>query len=494
MNYLIYLRKSSESKDRQVMSLSAQKRVLLEIAEKEQLNIVGIFEESKSALKPGRPEFNKVVKRIEQGKANALLVWDVNRISRNPQDSGYITQLMQDGLLKEIKTSSAIYLPGDNALPLALNFALSNESSLALSKVVRRGNKEKLEQGGWPNKAPLGYINDKNIKKCVINKDEARYVRKAFELYSTGNHSVKDIADILYTDGLRSKAGKKVSHSNIHLLLQKTFYFGLMEWHGQFYKGNHKPIISKKLFDECEAIRTQSQKPKAQKEKKLSFPFRGLFTCEVCGCGVTAEKQKGISYYHCTNGKKICNQKKKFIREDELEQALLSQLMTIGIDDALINIVHDASLERFHAEVSDTEANKKRLEAELQALKAKESILTDKLLEGVLSNDLYANKTKEIQLAIFDIERRIEESDLDIEKELATFELTKKAFKAFNFNDISFSEMKNEEKSQTLKKLLSNSTLKYENGVKTLNLQYKKPFDRIAKASYTELCPELLPD
>lgn len=209
---------------------------------------------------------------------------------------------------------------------------------------------------------------------------------------------------------------------------------------------------------------------------------------------ITAEKQKGINYYHCTNGKKICNQKKKFIREDKLEQTLLSQLETIGMSDELIDIVHGASLEKFHNDVVDTNANKKRLEAELDTLKAKESMLTDKLLQGILSNEVYGAKTKEIQLDIFDIERRIEESGLDIEKELATFELTRTAFKAFDFNAISFSELDSEKKSLTFKMLLSNSTLKNQNGVKSLVLQYKKPYDVIARADYIELCPELLLD
>lgn len=495
MNYVIYLRKSTESKERQVMSLPAQKRVLLDIAEKENLNVVDIFEESRSALKPGRPIFNKVMDMFENGEADSLLVWDVNRISRNPRDTGNITQLMQDGFLKCIKTNNNEYWPGDNALPLALNFALSNESSLALGRVVSRGNKEKLEKGGWPHRAPLGYKTNKDTKPAslTVNKHEAKHVVKAFELYSTGLYSCKTIADMLYHDGLRSRSGKKVSHSNIHLMIQRKFYFGMMESKGKLYKGNHTPLVSKKLFDLCQDIRTGYSKPKPQKAKELHFSMRGIFSCEVCGCNITAEQQKGINYYHCTNGKKICDQKKKFIREDDLEQELVSKIETLKFDDELIDIIHDAALERFYDEQDNKNDTKKLLENELQALRDKESVLTDKLLEDIISNDVYTKKSKEYKLSIFDLERRIDNSDINIEKELATFELTKKAFRVFNFNDISFSEMENKKKYQTLQKLLSNSTLKNENGSKTLTLQYKKPYDIIAKASALDMCPEMLP-
>jgi len=99
-----------------------------------------------------------------------------------------------------------------------------------------------------------------------------------------------------------------------------------MQWKGEFYKGNYKPLISQQLFLKCEEVRLGYQKPKQQKEKKLHSSMRGIFECELCGCSITAEKQKGISYYHCTNGKGICDQKKKFMREDILEEALIEKL------------------------------------------------------------------------------------------------------------------------------------------------------------------------
>jgi len=494
MNYANYYRKSSESEDRQVQSLESQRTEMMNIAKRNNLNVVKEYQESQSAKIPGRPHFLQMINDIKSGKVNSILTWKLDRLARNMIEGGLIMELLTTGVIKEIRTYDKIYYPSDNILFMSVIFGMANQYSRDLSENVKRGHRTNLENGRWPNKAPLGYKNNKNTKEANICRKEAPYIKKAFEMYATRNHSVKDIADVLYEKGFRSKTGKKVSHSNIHLMLTKTFYFGLMESHGKFYKGNHTPLISKKIFDECTEIRKSYKKTKEQPQKKLSFSMRGLFSCELCGCMITAKKQKGINYYHCTNGKKICNQKKKFIREDKLEQTLLSQLETIGMSDELIDIVHGASLEKFHNDVVDTNANKKRLEAELDTLKAKESMLTDKLLQGILSNEVYGAKTKEIQLDIFDIERRIEESGLDIEKELATFELTRTAFKAFDFNAISFSELDSEKKSLTFKMLLSNSTLKNQNGVKSLVLQYKKPYDVIARADYIELCPELLLD
>lgn len=491
---VIYIRKSTDNKNKQVLSLEAQRCEMIKLAKTHNLDIVEIFEESASAYKTGRPVLKQMLKAITLGKAKTILTWKFNRLARNLKEGGEIVHMLQQGDIEKIITYEKTYTDKDHAVILAVELGSANQDSRNISVDVKRGYRKKLEKGGWPYKAPLGYKTDHNLRKPVIDRKIAKHIKKMFELYSTGDYSTKALAEILYDDGFRSKAGNKVSHSNIHLMLQRKFYFGLMESNGKLYQGTHTPLITKKMYDLCQEVRTSYKKIKPQQEKKLDFSLRGLFSCGKCGCAITAQKQKGINYYNCTNGKKICDAKKKYYREDELESSLLSQLETLGMDSELIDIVHDASLERFHNEVVDTKADKKRLEAELQALKAKESMLTDKLLERVISNDVYASKSNELQLEIFDCERRIEESELDIEKELATFELTKKAFKAFDIKSSEFSDMDSDKKSQTLKKLLSNSTLKYENGDKSLYLQYKKPYDVIARADYTELCPELLPD
>jgi len=496
MKAIIYVRKSTDTEDKQLLSLEAQKDEMLALAEKYDLEIVATYEESQSAYKTGRPVFNQVVKDFEKGKAEVLLVWKFNRIARNLEDGGKIAHMLQNEIIKEIRTYERVYLPSDHAVLIAVELGSANQDSRNISVDVKRGNRKKLNNGEWPNKAPLGYINATEGSQKIMKLDKARapYIKKAFEMYSTGNHSVKEIAQTLETRGFKSRRNKPVSASMIHNALQKNFYHGVMQWAGEFYKGNHKPLISQKLFQKCEEVRLGYNKPKQQKEKKLHFSMRGVFKCELCGCKITAEKQKDISYYHCTNGKGICDQKKKFMREDILEEALIEKLKENKISDTLIELLYDASLERFHNENLTKKSNKKRLQAELEALKEKESLLTDKLLEGILSNDIYTKKSKELKLNIFEKERQVDTNEVNIEKELSTFELTKTVFKSFNFNDISFSEMKTEEKYKTLNNLLSNSTLKNENGSKTLILQYKKPFNIVSRASHKDMCPELLPD
>lgn len=95
ITYDIYLRRSSDDDDHQVASLESQKEVLLSLAKENNLNVERMVEESMSAKQPGRPIFDEEIQRIEQGKIQGIIVWDLSRCSRNPVDSGALSWLLQ---------------------------------------------------------------------------------------------------------------------------------------------------------------------------------------------------------------------------------------------------------------------------------------------------------------------------------------------------------------------------------------------------------------
>src|SRR3989339_1089259 len=99
MKYIIYCRKSSESEDRQEQSIDSQEHELMAMAEKQKLTIVKILKESQSAKKVGRPIFNELLKMLSSGKADGVLCWKLDRLSRNPIDTGYVQSLLQDGVI-----------------------------------------------------------------------------------------------------------------------------------------------------------------------------------------------------------------------------------------------------------------------------------------------------------------------------------------------------------------------------------------------------------
>src|SRR3989344_674279 len=121
IKYFIFARKSQESDEKQVQSIDDQVPVMKGIAASYGLEIVDIITESKSAKEPhARADFEGMIKRIQRGEARGILVWKIDRLSRNPVDSGIIQWLLQQEVIRSIRTPDREYRPEDNVLILSV--------------------------------------------------------------------------------------------------------------------------------------------------------------------------------------------------------------------------------------------------------------------------------------------------------------------------------------------------------------------------------------
>lgn len=103
MKYFLYARKSSESEDRQMLSIEAQILELREFAKRNNLEIVEVLTESMSAKQAGRPIFNKLIKELELNKANGIIAWHPDRLARNMYDGGKLIHLIDQGIIQDLK-------------------------------------------------------------------------------------------------------------------------------------------------------------------------------------------------------------------------------------------------------------------------------------------------------------------------------------------------------------------------------------------------------
>ena len=477
-SYILYIRKSSESEERQVMSLDAQESEMMRIAKRDGLNVVEVIRESHSAKVTGqRPEFNRMIKGVQSGKYNAILTWAPDRVSRNAGDLGMVIDLMDAGKLECVQTYSQTFINDPTSkfmfMMLGSQAKLENDQK---SQNVLRGYREKLKRGDWVNCAPIGYLNDKATKTIVVDPIRAPYVTKIFELYSTGLYSVKQISNLLYEQGFRTKAGKKVYTSVVHYILSRTFYYGVMELHGKYYNGNHEPIISQNLFDRCQEVLGKKTRPRA---KTKGFTLSGFIVCEACGCAITAEIKKGkYIYYHCTNGKGICNQKSFNANEEKLHDQIALDMEKLQISQKMIYIVYKAKLEEleqsgaYHNHALDT-----ALKAQ-ESLSKRKSRLVDTYTGGDIDEALYREKLLMIENESVTLSKQIEVLEKNNHDPYATIELIYSKFKRGNTMSKQYSDAFPEEKRIILSEVLSNSTLLDRNIV---SLQYKSPYDVFAR-------------
>ena len=190
---------------------------------------------------------------------------------------------------------------------LSIAFGQSKYHVDNLSENVKRGLRQKLRRGEYPGWPPVGYLNDYKDHTIILDNRKHKPVKRIFELHNTNGHTLKDLAKWCEKVELRGKRDKKLSHSTIQGILKNPFYYGVFTFKGKMYEGKHDPIITKQLYDQAQQM--LKKRGKSHEKKKHDFLFAGrLMKCE-CGCSITAELQKGYTYYRCTKKKGICNEK-----------------------------------------------------------------------------------------------------------------------------------------------------------------------------------------
>ena len=124
---------------------------------------------------------------------------------------------------------------------LNLAFGQSKYFSDNLSENVSRGLRQKIADGIWINKAPIGYLNEPKLRTIVVDPAKAPLVKMAFDLYATGEYSIDRLRDAMTAKGLRGMHGLEMSLSRYQDLLSNPFYYGVFVVKGEMHEGIHDP-------------------------------------------------------------------------------------------------------------------------------------------------------------------------------------------------------------------------------------------------------------
>jgi len=349
LSYCLYARKSSESDERQTMSIESQVKEMSELALKENIFIKEIRSESYSAKASGtRPVFGSIISDIKSGIFNGILTWAPDRLSRNAGDLGSLIDLMDAKKLLSIRTYSQIFSDSPNEkflLMILCSQAKLENDNRGIN--VKRGIRAKCDMGWRPCMPPLGYYNRAfgGIKDIVIDPVRGPIVKEMFFRAAYLGESGRKLKKWLDSINFTTKSGKHAQVSLILSMLKNPFYYGEFEYpldSGHWYKGSHETLITKEIFDRVAINRTG---PRGVKYGAKEFIYKELFKCGNCGNNIVAEdKFKKLLdgnfshhiYYHCSktldNG---CG--KHYLKQEELEEKIVGFMETLDMENIKIS-------------------------------------------------------------------------------------------------------------------------------------------------------------
>ncbi len=384
--YLAYCRVSTKAQADKDNSLPVQKRIITEYAKKKGFEIVELYSEAKSGFKGKRTEFHKMLERLQDPSIEGVLFHKLDRSSRNVGDFSLLDKL----ITKEGKKMAVIEGEFDTSRS-AGRLAFRNFCNMCvwysenLSEEVTSKMAEVLRKGYYPTHAPIGYRigvkgQDDDPKKKYLDPVLSPFVKEAFRAFSSGNYSVRTLCEYMRGRGMTNSKGNMLRKGIFERMLRNPFYHGLIAWGKEtnkkvvYYEGNHEPLITKKLFDQVQAVldgRTHKNKT------KHNYTYSKLVKCG-CGNYLISGIHKGQVYLECHN--RECEFTS--IREDQLEDQIIVNLSRFRLENEFLEYAKLAIKDMSGNIREDNKAKRKALNMKLTALDGRLQKLNNAVIEG----------------------------------------------------------------------------------------------------------------
>ena len=390
MTGVIYARYSSDNQREE--SIEGQIRECKAYAEKNGVTILNTYiDRAFSAKTDNRPEFQRMVKDSAKHLFDVVIVWKLDRFARNRYDSAHYKAILRRNGAKVISATETIAEDSTGILLESLLEGYAEFYSAELSEKVIRGRTENALKGKWNGGClPVGLTIDSD-KHYVLDPLTAPLVLAAFEQYASGK-SIKQIADWLNDNGIRSRHGGALSIDSVTRLLHNRKYIGEYKYRDIVHEDGIPLIVPVELFEQVQARLEKNKKAPARYKAREELYL--LTTKLFCGkCGVFMVGESGTSktgrvhqYYKCVTAKTKKTCRKKTVQKDWIEETIMREVIRILFDDKAIQSITDAVL-----------ALQRRESTSLPLLR-KQLVDTQKGIENILNaiqQGIFTSSTKE---------------------------------------------------------------------------------------------------
>ena len=296
---VIYLRVSTKEQaerggQAEGFSIPAQRQALQRKAEALGAVIVSEFVDAgESARSADRPDLQRMLTYIQQNRVDYVLVHKLDRLARNRVDDVGITVAIRDAGAVLVSATENIDETPSGALMHGIMSSIAEFYSRNLAQEVVKGLTQKVANGGTVSRAPIGYQNVRKyvdgveIRTVEIDEERADLIRWAFTSYTTGEWSLRRLADALEERGLTYRQTAKqverpIRANKLHYVLRNRYYLGYVTWRGVEHEGAHPAIVDQATFDRVQAVLDSHAVEGARQRRHMHY-LNGSVHCARCG-------------------------------------------------------------------------------------------------------------------------------------------------------------------------------------------------------------------
>ncbi|WLR50078.1 recombinase family protein [Bacillus tianshenii] len=301
MQTAIYIRVSTEEQARDGFSISAQREKLKSYCHLHDMDNYKFYvDEGISAKDTNRPQLQALLKHIEEGHIDTVLVYRLDRLTRSVVDLYKLLETF-DKYNCAFKSATEVYDTSSaiGRLFITLVAAMAQWERENLGERVRMGQIEKARQGEYAAKAPYGFEKDEN-DKLIINEREETVILDIIKKIKSGD-SIRKLANELEESGIPPIRGYKWHIATILDILHNPALYGALKWRDEIIEGTHEGIVSKEEFEHIQQLLHSRQNFKKRKTYSI-FIYQMTIVCPTCGNRLSSERSK---YYRKRDKKYI---------------------------------------------------------------------------------------------------------------------------------------------------------------------------------------------
>lgn len=433
MRTAIYIRVSTEEQAKEGYSISAQRQKLKAFCIAQDWDIEGLYaDEGVSAKDTNRPQLQRMLKDIEQGKIDCVLVYRLDRLTRSVLDLYKLLEIFEKHDCK-FKSATEVY---DTTTAMGRMFitivaALAQWERENLGERISFGFAEKARQGKYPlNFRPIGY--DLNLKtgELTINEEEAKIIKLIYDLYLDG-YSANRLCRYLNDHGIKTKGNNAWNDKPLMQILKNPLYYGSIRWKDMVIENTHEPIISKETFE----LVQQTIKTRYNTEpRRLSsgYIFTGKVKCYKCGNAMTGYYVNGT----LASGEKVIYKQYRCLKKKTGECKGARSISERKLEDAFIDYLVRTDFSYLFDEVASTPINTKTINKS----NVEKEILINELekIERRKKKWQYAWAEDDSVMSFEDFKKRMEEANAEekrIKDQLVQYEEVE-TFEEFSNDEI----------------------------------------------------------